>query len=427
LDLPQVLFWPVGNPKLEDARGDANRAFENLSQAGLELTEIKRMTWWTPAEIPKIAKSVARRRFDAVVVFSATHGTVRCTTAIGQRYKLPLVIWSIPSRYSLATSGLAASYLRERGHWVDLLCNEPNDPEVKPRIEKVARSARALAQSRSIKIGIIGKRSPLMISLPYDLNLLKRKLGPSTYEIGIPNLEAELRRVKEKEIRAKIREYQERFGISVSAAILEKAIRFQLAVRSLVAKRGLDGIALECWTNLFPKYGVNPCLGHLDDLTVGCEGDIVSLAGLMILKSINGVNPYLADILGVDSKRNLILLSHCSAPISLARDGSRVEIVERTDPRSKGHTAFAHFEFKGGPVTLVRFFGKRLDRIHMIFGELKRSGDYWGGIELEVVPLGNAEAFLSNVSGNHYLVTYGDIRPELRLFAEWRKLQIMEN
>jgi L-fucose isomerase-like protein len=263
-----------------------------------------------------------------------------------------------------------------------------------------------------------------MISLPYDLNLLKRKLGPTTYEIGIPNLETELRRVKDNEIREKIRAYREKFGISVSDAILEKAIRFQLAVSSLVAKRGLDGMALECWTNLFPKYGVNPCLGHLDDLTVGCEGDVVSLAGSLILKSINGVNPYLADILGVDSKRNLITLSHCSA---LARDSSKVEIVERTDPKSKGHTAFAHFEFKGGPTTLVRFFGKHLDRIHMIFGELKRSGDYWGGIELEVVPSGNAEAFLSNVSGNHYLVTYGDIRPELRLFAEWRKLQVMEN
>jgi L-fucose isomerase-like protein len=427
LDPPRVLFWPVGNPDLEDAVGDAKQAFKNLSQAGLELTEIEKMTWWTPAEIPGIARSVAGKKFDAVVVFSATHGTVRCTTAIGQRYKLPLVIWAIPSRYSLATSGLAASYLKERGHWVELLCNEPNDSEVKTRIEKVARTARALAQSKTSKIGIIGKRSPLMISLPYDLELLKRRLGPTTYEIGITILEKELRSVKESEIREKVNDYRQKYEVTVSDSILEKAIRFELAVRRIVAKRGLEGIALECWTNLFPKYGVNPCLGHLDDLTVGCEGDIVSMTGSLILKGINGVNPYLADILGVDAKRNLVTLSHCSAPISLARDASKLKIVERTDPKSRGNTAFAHFDFKASPVTLVRFYGKRLDSIHMIAGELKSTGDYWGGIQLEVAPFGDAEAFLSNISGNHYLVTYGDLRPELRLFAEWKKLQVLEN
>ncbi|MGI0081448.1 MAG: hypothetical protein ACRECH_17730, partial [Nitrososphaerales archaeon] len=220
---------------------------------------------------------------------------------------------------------------------------------------------------------------------------------------------------------------KEKYQINVGGNTLVKAVRFQLAVREIVKKNRLDAIALECWTKLFPKYGVNPCLGHLDDLVVGCEGDVVSMSGSLILKSINGVNPYLADIFSVDPKRNLIELSHCAAPISLANNASKIDIVERTDPKSAGKTAFANFKLKNGAATLARFDGRKLDKIHMTFGELKDTGEYWGGMRPVVESKGNAAEFLRNISGNHYLLTYGDIREELRIFAELHGLEVRED
>ncbi len=362
-----------------------------------------------------------------MLIFSATHGTVRCITAVAKRYKIPTIIWAIPLRYSLATSGLASSYLRERGYFVRLLCNEPTDEKVKIEVETVARAARANKESKEYKIGIIGILSPLMISLPYNLALLKKRLGPTTIEISMPSLDRTLKSVKGRDVENAVTDIEARYPVKVSKEMLAKAAKFQLAVRKIVKANKLDAIALECWTNIFPKYGVNPCLGHLDDLVVGCEGDVVSMSGALILKAINGVNPYLTDILAVDEKKNMIELSHCAAPISLARDPSEIKISDRTDKRSAGKTAFVNFSLKAGPVTLVRFYGMNLDKIHMTFGDLKSTGNYWGGISPVVESKGNAAEFLKNISGNHYLITYGDVRPELRLFAEWNGLQVRED
>lgn len=428
LSPPRVLFWPLGNPELETAQKDAVDALENLRQASLDVVSVDKMTWWEPSEIPSLARKAPKKNIDLIVVFSATHGTVRCITAIGEIFrKTPLLIWSIPIRYSLATSGLGAEYLRDHGRSVKLLNNSPSDPAIREEILVAARAARSYRLARSLHIGLIGDLSPLMISLPYNLPLLKRKLGPSTTKISLPRLARALKSIKDSEISDKLKEYKTKYSIKVSDQTLASALRFQLAVRKFVEEYKLDGIALECWTKLFPKYGVNPCLGHLDDLAIGCEGDIVSLSGSLILQNINGVKPYLADILSVDQEKNTIELSHCSAPVSLAADLSRISIGERTDPKSMGKTAFVNFGLKQGPATLVRFFGRNLDKIHMTCGELKSKGEYWGGISLVVESKGDTKEFLDHVSGNHYLFTYGDVRKELRLFAKWRGLEVIEN
>ena len=417
----------MGNPDLETAQQDAKEALENLGRADLDITTVEKMTWWTPNEIPNLARSVKKTDFDILVVFSATYGTVRCITAAAKRFKIPAVIWAIPTRYSLATSGLANSYLRERGYFVRLICNEPKDESVRSNIETIARAARAAREAKNRRIGIIGSLSPLMISLPFNLPLLKKKLGPTTVKIGLPSLEKALKSVKDSDVQNAVSQIEEKYLVNVNHKILEKAALFQLAVSRIVKTKKLDGIALECWTNLFTKYGVNPCLGHVDDLVVGCEGDVVSMSGSLILMSINGVNPYLADILSVDQKRNLIELSHCAAPISLASDPSKIKIAERTDAKSAGKTAFVNFSLKNGPVTLVRFYGRQLDKIHFTFGDLKDTGEYWGGIKPIVESRGNAAEFLKNVSGNHYLLTYGDLREELRIFAELNGLEVRED
>jgi L-fucose isomerase-like protein len=425
---PSVLFWPVGNPELETAKADAQVALENLRDTDLDVTAVEKMTWWEPTEIPALARKVLRQEFDLIVVFSATHGTVRCISAIGERFEnVPKLVWSLPFRYSLATSAIAISYLRERGHSVKLLNHEPSDPKICSEIELVAKAGRSFRLSRKLKIGIIGDLSPLMISLPYDFDLLRKKLGPATRKIPIPLLNRTLKSVKNTEVADAVEDYKTKYDVKISDETLGKAVRFQLAVKKLVERYKLDGIALECWTNLFSKYGVNPCLGHLDDLVIGCEGDFVSLSGSLILQRINGVNPYLADILSVDVEKNTIELSHCSAPISLAKNPTEIKIGERTDPKSIGKTAFANFELKSGPVTLVRFFGRDLNKIHMTHGELKSNGNYWGGISMVLDSGGSAKNFLDNASGNHYLFTYGDIREELRLFAEWKGLELIES
>ncbi len=427
---PSVLFWPLGNPKIQSAIEDAKRALENLRAASVDVTPIDTMTWQKPIDIPKLVASVSGGAFDLLVIFSATYGTCLCSAAIVKRFKLPVVIWAAPVMNALATCGLASSHLRDRGFWVRLLSSPADDPYVRSEVETVARAAHTQRQLRKTRIGLIGKPTDLIsLALPLNAALLRKKLGAQLVRISIPTLDMALKSIDDQEVQRKSSAYQEKFSVKIGSEALAKAVRFDIAVRNLVEKYHLDGIALECWSNLYLKYGINPCLGHLEDLSVGCEGDVTNLTGSLILKNINGINPYLTDILGVDHKSNKIMFAHCAAPVSLANDPSNITVVERTDPERRGKTAFAHFDFKNDPVTAVRFYGKELGKIHVTTGELVSTEDYppSGGIKLVVRSHGNAANFMNNVAGNHYLVTYGDIRPELRMIAEWNGLELRED
>ena len=87
-----------------------------------------------------------------------------------------------------------------------------------------------------------------------------------------------------------------------------------------VEEHDLDGISVECFPMIREKkVTACPSLALLNKLKIpaACEGDMVSLAGMMLIRSIFNKVPWMANLSGV--KDNEAQFSHCSVPLDLLR------------------------------------------------------------------------------------------------------------
>ena len=88
-------------------------------------------------------------------------------------------------------------------------------------------------------------------------------------------------------------------------------------------------------------------------------------------------------------------------------------------------TATVHPRIAPGPVTLMRYYGRDCDRMHVAFGELTGS-ESLPNLTVKVRLAGDRWNFLGQCSGNHYIVVSGDIRAELNLLGKWLGITIIE-
>ena len=90
----------------------------------------------------------------------------------------------------------------------------------------------------------------------------------------------------------------------------------------MIGSHKLDAITVECFS-LVQENEVTACLGlsWLNDKTIpaGCEGDLCSILGMMLMKEMNGNMPWMANVASI--KGNEVLFAHC---MSLALERARV-------------------------------------------------------------------------------------------------------
>lgn len=89
----------------------------------------------------------------------------------------------------------------------------------------------------------------------------------------------------------------------------------------LIRKHRLDGLTLECF-DMVNDHHVTACLSlallNSKGFPSGCEGDLVSLAGMMLIKAVTGQIPWMANVASINE--NSVLFAHCTAPLDLLED-----------------------------------------------------------------------------------------------------------
>ena len=76
-----------------------------------------------------------------------------------------------------------------------------------------------------------------------------------------------------------------------------------------------------------------------------------------------------------------------------------------------------------GSVTLFRLEGIELDRLHLTTGQIVDCDNAERTI-LHIRLDGDPRRFLERVSGNHYVITWGDQSAPLQLLAEWLTITV---
>ena len=185
-------------------------------------------------------------------------------------------------------------------------------------------------------------------------------------------------------------------------------IKVYIAMRQLVKKYKLDAVALRCF-DLVLDFGMTGCyaLSHLNDegIIAGCEGDMVSTIGMLLVYKKTNKLPWMANPSRLDLENNSLIIAHCTVPRTIVND----------------YTIRSHFEsgigvgiqgtFPKGDVTIFRIGGNNLEKVWLANGKIvqtSREEDLCRTqIEVKLNSDYNVADLLHEPLGNHLIIIPG--------------------
>ncbi|MBP6977398.1 MAG: hypothetical protein KBB71_03690 [Lentimicrobiaceae bacterium] len=205
---------------------------------------------------------------------------------------------------------------------------------------------------------------------------------------------------------------------------LTSASKVHTLLKNIIAMHHLDAITVECFS-LVQKNGVTACLALSDlndhGIPAGCEGDLVSIAGMMLLKEITGHIPWMANLAGI--KGTAALFAHCTAPTDLLADFS----IQTHFETGKGTAIQGYFE--EDKVTLFRLDNK-LSTAFLTTGTITDRPTLPYACRTQIMielPLPAVKSLKENPMGNHHLVLPGDHSGLLGLAMQVLGITLVEN
>lgn len=261
--------------------------------------------------------------------------------------------------------------------------------------------------NKTERVGIIGKPSDWLIASVPSAAILNKLKGFEFINIPIQELYSIYDQVITKANGALLNSFPV-INESINYDELKKSEAFYLALKQLVEEKNLTALTIRCF-DLLLEYQTTGCfaLAKLNDkgIIAGCEGDIVSLIGMVTANRKTGQPVWMANPSQIDIDNAQLILAHCTVPCGMA-DGVLLD---------------THFESNQGiglsgklkqtDVTLFRLGGKELDRKFVCTGKIiphKHNPNLCRTqIRVKVDDREILSELLTNPLGNHLLVLYG--------------------
>ncbi len=395
---------------------------------------------------------------SCVVVLQATFADSSLVARIDERLGRPLVIWSFPEPRtggrlrlnSLCGANLAAYLLRRRRAAVAFVHVDPATPEsavelsdararavagttdtegqpaLAPAASSVNEHAERLAGSR---LGVVGDAPVGFEPCVGDDHVLRRITGLGVDRVPLAALfeqadhaDADDRATTLTRVRAATD-----VPADVAAAGMDESIRLHEGLQTLADRHGWAAVATRCWPECMTEYGGAMCTPMAmmteDGIPGVCEADLYGAATALMLRTVAGTDPFIADLVDIDRTDDTSAVWHCGvAPTTLADPSVRPVAI--THPNR--HRALANqFALRPGRVTVARLSQARNETSLVIGGAemLARPRPFvgtcgvlrWdGGVDRAV------EVVFGRGLEHHVGIVYGEWRDELRsLAAAW--------
>ncbi len=420
-------FLPVGDVKTEDIKRDIEAALKTLKERRLQI--VNRPASSNLQELLAYAKELEAAHLDALVLF-CVHGSQALNLArVTEGTGLPVMIWALPTRYSLPASASAIGNLREKGLRVKLLYGAADSSPTADELLRVTKALHAVRRLRESRIGKIGGlQGGAYVSGNFNKEALHDKFGVEVVDIRVKEVMDAFEAVGEEQVKDALKEWQRRFRfIEAGEQDLKRATRLYLAIKKLFEKYGLSAVAMDLYEEIGQIFRTSSFLIFCEDLVMQYEGDVISIIATLLVKYLTDKPVYLTDIFSIDLEKSLLKVLHASAPAALAQDDSKVHIGTDTPPLGFGDYTIVTCkpEIPSGPVTILRLFGRSCDQVHLTTGQLL-SCDIKKEMIANIKIHGDIKKFIDTVCGNHYLVVPGDIRKELYEACKGLGIKIIE-
>lgn len=260
-------------------------------------------------------------------------------------------------------------------------------------LETWRRTAGVWKRVEGMKAGLIGSVSDWLVASEVPADRLRNMFGVSLKVLPWSSLPD----FKDME---PDRTLMHRFdGKGVSG--LAEAAKVLTLLRQTVAENKLDAMAVECFS-LVQQRGVTACLAlaqlNAEGLPAACEGDLASMAGMLLVKAATGSVAWMANTTRVTQKT--LILSHCTISFDL------VDEVKLTTHYETDCSLAVDGNIAAGNVTLFRL-SESLDRAFIAGGRVVSHPRYTDACRTQVeieLPEPQLRLLREKPLGNHILM-----------------------
>lgn len=398
------LLWTA--PVRDDAEGrEASRAIDELKQEDFDVLILCLAGWIPSHTVMRIADCFAHKPI-LLWGLSGRRERGRFITTADQAGTTAL-------RKPMQDMGFCFKYL------VTLMDSDPDYDAV----VCFAKAARAAADLRGARIGMMGYRDMNLYATLHDGVSLRSKIGPEVEVFDSLEMAQAIRKLPTKRVQECVESMRKRWLFKKRPAqeTLVKAAELYLAVSAKVAERGYEAISL-CDVNgvkklmHFPPAPVFMLLGENEGICTIPENDTLGAVTQLMVKRLTGqIAPYLEFY--EFTKKGALMGVPDYVP-SRVVSGKITVMPTAFGKLSEGLLNVS--KIKTGRVTLSRltYTGNQYS-LHIATGtaQTPRPWEEAGWTppspqlpSLEITLDGPVESFIQNVLGQHYILAYGDHR-----------------
>ncbi|MFC2151104.1 hypothetical protein ACFLSE_01140 [Bacteroidota bacterium] len=374
-----------------------------------------------PTEIIKRGESVLKNKFSDIkfdytdenpdVLFILTGGSENQAKNILKNADKILIL-AMTENNSYAAASEIKTY-GNQNNIKSILYNLDNETDIVNKLGIYSKCNIALNNISKYKVGLIGEVSEWLISSEISNEILTNKLGLQLEKIAWSSFS----KYSEYDLNE---DFLEQFNDS-KLDIKDSSKVYNL-LNDIIAKKQLDAITVECFP-LVRENAVTACLAlsrfNTNGIPAGCEGDITSITGKIIIKELTGQIPWMANLAAIEDDK--VFFAHCTIATDLVSDfkiNTHFETNQGTAVQGK---------FKSEEVTVFRL-NNDLTKAFLSYGKVVDKPEREDSCRTQIkikIPTEDIEKLKENPLGNHHLILPGNHVKLLQYFCKLTGIEIV--
>jgi len=357
-----------------------------------------------PEEIIKRGEAILKSKLDTTKIeidnvnpdalFIISGGSENQAKSILQKSNRMLIL-AMTENNSYAAASEIKSYCNQNN--IDsVLYNIDNESSFKQKIQNYIKSNITLNTLSKIKIGLIGEVSEWLISSDINKETLKERLGLKLEKISWNDFP----KYDTFPINTDFLNHFKDSGID-----LKDSSRVYNLLKEIINRKQLNAITVECFP-LVKENAVTACLAlslfNTHNIAAGCEGDITSVVGKLIIKELTNQIPWMANLAGIEDDK--VFFAHCTIATDLVSD----------------YKINTHFETNEGTAVQGQFISENttvfrlnneLNKAFLSFGRIAERPDRNDSCRTQIkveIPTTDIQKLKDNPLGNHHLIIPGN-------------------
>ncbi|MBC7510964.1 MAG: hypothetical protein H7320_19795 [Ferruginibacter sp.] len=423
-------------------------ALQEVKSLGITVVTTDHVTDDTKAvDVKRAIIDLKKENFDFLIICVAGWIPSHAVIAVTNEFKnKPMILWGLAGDMEngrVVTAAPQAGTTALRKVFVDLgykfryIYNIIGKPSPLDKILSFATAAKTVSSMENTKVGMMGFRDMKLYNTLYEGLSLKAKIGPEIEFFEMLEMLQISENVAADEVDQVLNKIKQQWDFVKFAddEFLKKGILYYLAIKKIVEENNFDAVSLKDVDGMkkilsFPPAMIFMLLSDEMKLCTIPENDAMGAVTQLIVKHITGQCAAYLEF--YEFFENSVLMGVPDYVPAEIVDGKIVVTRAAFGGISGGLLNIS--TLKTGQVTLVRLCNTADQyTMHIVTGEAKLKSWEEAGWDQPAPQLPSLEIFLDspvenfaqNISGQHYIIAYGDYSKALNDFCFLKNINII--